>query len=398
MNKEQKVYVPELAGLDLLRFLLATVVMFVHYFFFYFTPGAAESPVPTEPFFSLLAPVYRYGGNVVQIFWLLSGFIFQTIYFKPISTHRISFRHYLVLRLSRLYPLHIVTLLVVAALQYLYYQSTHTWFWFDTTDVKHFLLQLLFMGSWYPYFQHSFNVPIWSVSIELFVYIVFFVFAAAGLINKRNLYVLLFVSILFASFSILEPFGRCMIYFFAGCTLAEHLREGVDVKKLFRQVVLIFFPIAALYAVVKQFHTGLDKKQLQILFDILLLPVSAGLLLFFIIAFKNIRSKWLVQLFKQLGDLTYATYLVHFPIILCIVLILRPKDFHIFDRPVFLFGYVATAVTVGWVVCKYYEKPVQAFLRRLYDKEKKASTNPLSQSVHEAVLEAPQNSIVPPHA
>src|SRR6478752_5084205 len=97
---EKKAYVPEFAGLDLLRFLLAIVVMLVHYRCFYYYPGATDEPSSGEPFSSVLHPIYRFGGNVVQIFWLLSGFIFQTIYFRQIAAHKLSLKDYMILRLS----------------------------------------------------------------------------------------------------------------------------------------------------------------------------------------------------------------------------------------------------------------------------------------------------------
>lgn len=367
---QKKAYVQELAGLDLLRFLLAIAVMLVHYFFFYDRPGAPEAPTPTEPFTYVLSPVYRFGPNVVQIFWLLSGFIFQTIYYKQIASRSLSLKDYLILRLSRLYPLHILTLFTVGALQLLYFNSKGHWFWFSAQDFKHFFLQILFMSSWYPSFKLSFNAPIWSVSVELFVYIIFFIVAAAGIVNKRNLYIYAFISLLFATFKILDPFSRCMMFFFAGCVVAEHLREGIDAKKLLLRVTLLCIPTLIFFEIMKQFESHLNSYQLQLLLDILLVPGSSMILLAFIVIFRDIKTPWVVKTFKQLGDLTYSTYLVHFPIILSIVLILKTNDFSIFDQPIMLFIYLTVSLVVGWLASRYYEKPAQVFLRKRYERRK----------------------------
>lgn len=394
MGEEKRAYVPELAGLDLLRFLLSITVILVHYFFFYYAPGATEGPVPSEPYFNILKPIYRYGGNVVQIFWLLSGFIFHTIYFQQIASRKVSFKDYMVLRLSRLYPLHLLTLLIVTVLQYFYYQSYHNWFWFDTEDVKHFLLQLFFVSAWYPGFEHSFNVPIWSVSLEFFVYIVFFIVTAAGLISKRNLYVAVLASLLFSFFRILDPFSRCLFFFFSGCIIAEHVREGAQITRLFRTTALVWLAMAVIFFVIKKTQPGLDHYGTQVLIDALLLPAGCMCILFFIGAFKRIRSPWLVKVFKQLGDLTYSTYLVHFPVILSMILIMHPDNAHVFDRPMMLFIFLTVSIVVGWVVFQYFEKPVQSYLRKAYKEKRKRAT----QTTTEATALNSTHTMVPPSA
>jgi peptidoglycan/LPS O-acetylase OafA/YrhL len=371
VTTEKKAYVPELAGLDLLRFLLAIAVLLVHYFFFYDRPNAPEATTAHQPFTSVLSPIYQYGGNVVQIFWMLSGFIFQTIYFRKIASHSLSLKDYLILRLSRLYPLHILTLFTVAALQITYFHSTGRWFWFNAEDMKHFFLQVFFMASWYPSFKLSFNAPIWSVSIELFVYIIFFIVTAAGIVNKRNLYLITFLSVVFTAFKILDPFSRCMMFFFAGCIVAEHMREGTDAKTLLFRTTALCVPTLVAFFAMKKLDPGMTPAHLQLLLDILLVPGSSAILLAFIVVFRDLKTPWVISAFKQLGDLTYSTYLVHFPIILSIVLILKPKDLTIYDKPMMLFMYVAVSLVVGWLAYRYYEKPVQVLLRKRYERKKR---------------------------
>ena len=58
----------------------------------------------------LLAPFYDYGFYAVQLFWIISGFVFAAVYFDRAVTGRAFAAN----RFARLYPLHLLTLLVVA--------------------------------------------------------------------------------------------------------------------------------------------------------------------------------------------------------------------------------------------------------------------------------------------
>ena len=79
-----------------------------------------------------------------------------------------------VLRFSRLYPLHIATLLFVAALQPLYFNLTGYFFGYQNNDLTNLVLQLLMASNATVQNALSFNRPIWSISVEVLVYFFFF--------------------------------------------------------------------------------------------------------------------------------------------------------------------------------------------------------------------------------
>jgi hypothetical protein len=66
-----------------------------------------------------------------------------------------------------LYPLHIVTLIIVAPLQYIYLQ-THGQYFIFSESASSFIAQL-FASSWFNWRTASFNGPIWSISVEILV-------------------------------------------------------------------------------------------------------------------------------------------------------------------------------------------------------------------------------------
>jgi peptidoglycan/LPS O-acetylase OafA/YrhL len=225
-------YITDYIGLDLMRFLLSLAVVLRHYYCFYYRLANLGSILRTQPYYNILGVFYKYGHYSVQVFWLISGIIFQTIYFEDIAAANIGFEEFTFLRLTRLYPLHVVTLLLVTVLQFVYLTSYHTFFVYQTEDLRHFLMQLLFMGSWYPHFEHSYNIPVWSVSIEIFVYIIFFLLALAGVLGRKGIYFVVALTIIFNIFGILNPFGECLTFFFCGCLLARSINKGTSLQIL----------------------------------------------------------------------------------------------------------------------------------------------------------------------
>src|SRR6218665_1310018 len=106
-----------LLGLELMRFACALAVLVWHYQHFYYVGGV---PVgfsrEAQPWFQWLQPLYHHGFLGVQAFWCLSGFIFFWKYAQPVAGGRVAGWRFAALRFSRLYPLHLLTLLAVAAL------------------------------------------------------------------------------------------------------------------------------------------------------------------------------------------------------------------------------------------------------------------------------------------
>jgi peptidoglycan/LPS O-acetylase OafA/YrhL len=112
--------------LDAIRGIAAIIVIVYHWQFFYYANdtwvqnGVDKAALPLYPY---LSAIYNDGVVVVDLFFLLSGFIFFWLYADRIATRRINFRKFMIFRISRLYPIHLVTLLSVAALQWLMFKN-----------------------------------------------------------------------------------------------------------------------------------------------------------------------------------------------------------------------------------------------------------------------------------
>lgn len=341
--------------LDVVRGVAALTILFWHYQHFYFS--GTNNPIvydrDIQPFYGALSLFYDHGYFAVQLFWVISGFVFAAVYgHKPGSG-----REFFVNRFARLYPLHFATLIVVAGLQAISFWTFGEFQLYPHNDVYHFFLNLLFVPHWGFQEGDSFNAPIWSVSVELFVYIVFWLIVrrvfALGLLGPMVVagsFVALF------ALRVPGPFWECGAYFFLGC--ATWVWSGAFGK---RQVVNLITALAGIAAGASLLtsdipHTG-DAGRVLLFCGIVLLAASAD-------ALDRTRLGHKVG---WLGDISYSLYLLHVPIQVTAILVM---DALRLDRPAiaahgwFLATYVAV-VTASAVLCyRYFELPARHWIRR----------------------------------
>ena len=120
-------------------------VVFWHWrhFFLPKNPAGVALVETNLPLYQTLSVFYTGGGGAVPLFFTLSGFIFFGLYSDRISKGGIPFQSFLLLRLSRLYPLHLATLLFVALGQFVYREMTGVDFVYSPNDLALFLCNLV---------------------------------------------------------------------------------------------------------------------------------------------------------------------------------------------------------------------------------------------------------------
>jgi peptidoglycan/LPS O-acetylase OafA/YrhL len=156
--------VKRLYSLDALRGIAALSVVIWHWQHFFaisgdWQPGWRRG---SQPLFWLLKPLYEQGWIAVDLFFALSGFVFFWLYDEAIREQRMGPARFALLRFSRLYPLHLVTLIIVAVLQMFFFRATGKFFIFDANDWQHFIPNLFLTQQWLPpTIDQSFNGPAW---------------------------------------------------------------------------------------------------------------------------------------------------------------------------------------------------------------------------------------------
>ena len=153
--------IKRLYSLDVLRGFASLTVVLAHWKFFYIPSGTQMSLMNTDPYLlNLLMWFDQFGGKAVELFFCISGFVFFWLYSNRISQSKVLFRQFAALRFSRLYPLHLITLLAVALGQIYYFQLTNNHFAIENNNLAHFVLNLFFASSWGIEKGLSFNGPI----------------------------------------------------------------------------------------------------------------------------------------------------------------------------------------------------------------------------------------------
>lgn len=349
----------KLLGLELLRFGAAVAILVFHYRHFWYVGGTAKDfNFGSQPLYPVLWPLYQYGHYGVEIFWCVSGYIFFWKYRDLIRTGRIGGWRFFVLRFSRLYPLHLLTLLGVAALQAAYRRTQGSFFVYSANDIGHFVLQLLFASNWSPSQPASFNGPIWSISIEVLVYFIFYACLRITGASAWPSIALVAVSCLATATGHAEGLVVCIAFFFAGglaATLAGHADEkGIDGPVAAGMAVALGLGLWMAYWL----RTPAYKP-----FPVWTLLIAVAPLVF-LAARRFPVTRPMRRGIEVAGNLTYASYLLHFPVQLAVVLTYASIGAAVpMHRVAFFLAYIAGMLALSYVVYRFFEAPAQDFIR-----------------------------------
>ena len=329
---------------NFLRGIASLSVLIWHYQHFFFSGQAAFTP-DMQPLFNYLKVFYLNGYFAVQLFWCISGLVLCHAY---IGKQQVNLRGYAMARFSRLYPLHITTLVVVAIMQNLSQSLFGTFQVYFENDLKHFLLNLFFIQSWGLQNDFSFNAPSWSVSVEIAVYILFFVCLRTlrrtkliGSIAMLGLWTLV------TNFYPTIFFGECLSYFLIGVSI-----WFATSKATFQKSLLIgLLSSSGSYLL-------LSRGQINNAAAIIITLVFAASLLD---RFPTMLNQ---KLFKRFGELTYSVFLWHIPLQLVIIISVIKFDIDrsIYTSPIFLVAFLVATYTIGNFSFTYIEKPSREYL------------------------------------
>jgi len=347
-----------IVGIELLRFASAVAVLVFHYQHFSFIGPTPTLVTEAQPFFRPLQLFYEDGFYGVQVFWCISGFIFFWKYGRAIAERSISARAFLVLRVSRLYPLHLLTLVFVATLQPIYAARMHADFVYRYNDLYHFVLQLFMASNWGLEAGDSFNGPIWSISVELLVYVIFFVILRLISASWITFGAIVLGSGLAQVFKLSNsPIVYCLTYFFLGCLAALAFARTRQSARLARMASAGAF-LAIISVLLLNLYIPVKPKWL--------LAVLSPAVIFLCVS--HVRATPLSnRLLVPAGNMTYSSYLLHVPLQLTVMTFCAYTGFLVpFYRPYFFVCYIVVTLVLSSLCYKYFEMPAQRWLRRRF--------------------------------
>jgi peptidoglycan/LPS O-acetylase OafA/YrhL len=338
--------VPQLKSLTSLRFFAALAVCLFH--------------VPwTLPSAFGATQIFPSGAFGVGFFFVLSGFILaHTVDRAPWNT-----QFFYLKRFARIYPLHLLTLTAWIAL---FFTS-----WgippadkINSGIANILLLQAAFIG---PAFNLGYNAVSWSLSVEMFFYLLFPLlrsrFFAAGAVATH----LLFVAALgIQSVQSIEASAPSFFYFNPLARLAEFCL-GILASDLARRTSLRSFGTPAELAAIIGVIVAISYSHLlpsSLKFVALGLPFAALICVFSKEA--GFFSKLLAgRGFVLLGDASFALYMTHH-----MLFRLTEKGLHGIVGGWLLVGTaIGAAIVVSILVYKLFEQPMRTLIVSSYERK-----------------------------
>ncbi|WP_178133875.1 acyltransferase family protein [Vineibacter terrae] len=262
----------------------------------------------------------------VDLFFVLSGFIIFHVYGGRIED-RAGYARFLWLRVARIYPLHFVTLVAFVAFQALTIEiggslAASIEPLFAHNDIWSFLANLAVIHALNLLDGPSFNVPSWSISTELYTYVVFGALFWVGLIRPDRPFA---VPILIAiggfalmaartpSFNAMHDLGfiRNMVGFALG--IAARGLHGLLPRPTTRTLTVLQIAAIAMLLVVLAVP-GRSAPYLNYT-----VPLACAVL---ILACSHDRGGFcpilLLAPLQWLGRISYALYLTHYMLVLIV--------------------------------------------------------------------------------
>ena len=251
----------------------------------------------------------------VEFFFVLSGFVLTHGYaFKEDFT----FKQFAISRTFRIFPLHIAMLFVFLVLEIGKFVAEQYGFHFNSgvfsgpTAIREIIPNLFLLQSWTDYTVESFNIPSWSLSIEYYVYMLFFVtlFIKGGARSVLWLGIIIIVAYLVLNnIALLTGSAERGLYSFFIGTLTYLVYKNMKSYMIkIPSYVFTFFELVCVMLVI--FIVALDAQS----------STMTGPLLFsftiFVFSFeKGIISQFFkYKSFVFFGKLSYSIYMTHMAI------------------------------------------------------------------------------------
>lgn len=385
-----------LHGLEVLRFFLGIYIILYH------TCHFSE----LNNFISRSISMGFIGSST---FFILSGFILSYVYLNGNGTDHVYLKEntksFLSKRFANLYPIHIFSLLlaigIILLVAYLNiepndFKTSNRFVMYDSNNYSpgenlahmmnnlemgtRLILNIFLLQAWDPWFI-SFNAPSWSISVLLFMYLLFPYLAPKLSAIKKPIIGLIIINLIYIFFPVIfsifglfdKPFtgilNRNPIVrlpeFVAGivlCNIYFNLKNKGFVLKIYHKLIMIVFIVisfvgAAYLLEHPEIFTDKGNVSYYLLHTgLLLIPECCLVYLFTTFNLKNPTN---ITLWKKLGGATLPMFALHLPIYM---LFLRIETLIFNSHPIWMYP-VFVIMTV--FICVYFQEHIVVNTRKL---------------------------------
>ena len=356
--------------INLLRGTLALTILIAHYSHFYsITPDLMDSRFQNtqQPFYNVLKIFYLNSGAAVRIFWVVSGFVLAHQYLN----RDCNAKYFFIARFARLYPLHLLTLVIVGILQFysqVRFKNTQI---YGNNDTWHFILNFFTISNLGLESGHSYNAPFWSVSCEIIAYIIF------GLTFKYYTKIPILPSLIlfcttffiFFEFNILTSLvTHAIFYFYLGVvTYQIFLHRNIFIYILSVLIISLFI-LAKLTNIVFLDFTNFLKLEYSDFYNCL---VYASVILLMCSIDTRFKTFPFETFSSYVGNLTYSTYLMHVPYQIFLLIVLQSFDvdqFLLAQNKWFFIFYLISIIYLSRIIYLFFEHPIRFKIRKIFHK------------------------------
>jgi peptidoglycan/LPS O-acetylase OafA/YrhL len=344
------------------RFIAIVVVLFFH--------GGGGVYIKTLSAF-VPAALLTSATTSVTYLYVLSGFVMSLVYYRP--GEKFSVGKYWTSRILRLYPLYLISFLLVC-----YYYIDYI----ARIKPQKILANVFVLQAWWPPYAQSFNYAAWSMTVEFFFYILFPFFTMWA--YRQSTKKLIWVSVALWAFSqavhhilwigyfpteenflVYFPLFHLSSFILGAVGGIWFLREGRGQAMKPRTSLLVFWGSIFLVSV----YIILSGKSARIPNNLELMTGLLAPLLTVTIAALALDKSRLSTFFNypalvSLGDTSYGLYILHVPFIW---IYQRALENSSLANPqlIFNFTFMPLMIGSGLLIHSYVDTPLRSWLRKI---------------------------------
>jgi peptidoglycan/LPS O-acetylase OafA/YrhL len=307
----------------------------------------------------------------VTYLYVLSGFVMSLVYYRP--QEKFAIGKYWTSRILRLYPLYIISFLLVC-----YYYIDYI----ARVKPQKILINIFVLQAWWPPYAQSFNYAAWSMTVEFFFYVLFPFFTMWA--YRRSTKKLIWVSVALWVFSqvihnilwigyfpenenflVYFPLFHLSSFILGAVSGIWFLREGRGQVIKPRTSLLVFWGsvfLASVYIVISSNSTRMPNH-LELMTG-LLAPVLTVTIAALALDKSRLSTFFNYPALVALGDTSYGLYILHVPFIW---IYQRALENSSLTNPqlIFNFTFMPLMVGSGLIIHYYIDSPLRSWLRKV---------------------------------
>lgn len=307
---------------DLLKFICAIcIACFYHYY--------NDFPMHYGFKTRMLRFVGTYGYLLVELFFIISGFLFYRSYYKKIKSKDFKFIPFFKKKYLGFVPIVALSSFTMFVLQQIYYNMFGTYWIWDFNGLSELILQSTLIQHVLNFTRVSLNNVVWYISVMLMCYILYYFISKLCIKYKTK-----FPFILTVFAALLIQSYNCNIVLMNSNILRGYISFGIGIViSILVEKEENLKPLAKLSAlslgfilVAKIFSKAGIVTNISLILNFIIYPAIIFILLYLEFKMKKIPEK-LDEFIKYLGNISFGIYIWNLPIQLATTILMSKISF-----------------------------------------------------------------------